>query len=371
MAFEFSRNFQLFWPPSSGDDGVLTGFLINSAFVFETSGDTAGMMFSSPIAQTSGTIDFYAYVTADSGTDSDFNVQIRNGAHVSGDTDRPESGGSALGSQGSDINLNGTADSWQKIGALTGVTLIMGESYFALVENKSASPATDNATIATRPALDGRPYLAPSTTINRALQNADGWTSDGTQQSQSMAPMVIVFDDGTVMGYNVVEDGTSVTGTNYRGMRINPVADMVVSGIKFNDASGNYFGGSSDIGIYQAGSEFGSSAGAIPRIVAIENMPYRFAPVTLSAGTDYDIIFRPNASRTTATYSIGQGTIPADVKSCNFFQTTMVSGATPGTLTEDDESVFNIQLIIDSFVSGGGGGTDSVLGQINMKGGFQ
>lgn len=368
MTAEFSKNFQTQFPSSVYDDGTLTGSLLDSAFVFETSGDAIGVYFVSPVSQTSGTLTINAYVTADSATSSDFNVQMRNGPIGSGDTDRPESGGSTIGTPGSDIDLNGTANTWVTFNDITGLTLVAGQPYFLLIENKSATPGTDNATIATRAALDALPDSG-SITYNRSVITTNGFTGDPTL-AQGQSPIIIKFNDSSLMGNPYVRDGTGPTGVNYRGNRIVPVADMVVSGMRITGTSSSIPGVSSDIGIYQSGSSITNDT--ISRAVGSENLAHRHEPATLTGGTVYDFILRPNLSNTIGiVYDMGGGTVPTDVKNCRFNGATYVTGATPSTLTEDDEAIINFTIIIDSFESGGGGGSASVLGQNGLGGGMQ
>jgi hypothetical protein len=210
---------------------------------------------------------------------------------------------------------------------------------------------------------------AGSVFYTRTVVTANGFTSDPTVPV-GQTPMVLKFDDGSLMGNPYVADGSVVSGVNYRGNRVIPIADMTVSGIRFSGTAGALFGPSSDIGIYQNGVSVTNAN--IDRAVATENLAHRFDPILLAAGVAYDVVLRPDVGNSTGlVYNMGGGTIPADVKDCKFEGTTLVSGAAVGSLTEDDEAIINFVVVIDGFESGGGGGSASVLGQNGLSGGMQ
>lgn len=353
MSFELSKNFQSLWPTGVADDGTLTSFLVDSAFVFETSGDFVGTHLVAPIAFTS--IEVYFYCTADSGTTSSFNIQMRNGQGASGDVDRPETGGSTIGTPGTAVDCNGAANTWVGPFSITGITSTVGDDYFILLENLSGTPGTDNANFAIRAAMDGLGSSSTGAMIH-GVSGTDGFMASDPTVSASQFPGLVKFNDGSYIGNVYVEDGASSSGTNWRGNRITFDEDTVVSGLRIIASSGSLDGAL--VRLYEGSTQ--RATVTMNRVQAQRaTIAPRFDAFTCVGGTAYDFVVQPASSSTViSAYDMGQGTIPADILAGGFYQTTAVEGATPGSFTESTDKAFKVVVIIDSHpaVAGGSGG---------------
>ena len=378
MAFEYSRSMQLLIPSNVADRGGLTGFQIDSAFIFETSGDYVGTRFVSPVSQTSGTLSVYAYVTADNGqANTDFNVQVRNGPTASGDSDRPEAGGSTIGTMGTAIDLNGVGAGWATFSDITALTLAVNSVYYAIVENKAVTPGTEHATICRRGAMDGNYGSSGfAHVLCRLVYNTNGFAAD--PNLGFISPVIVEFDgghaSGEVIGNPYIDTVSLTSSTNYRGNQLKFDTDVIVSGVWFEDAGSAYASGT--VGIYDtSGNELGLSETSINYVQRNEKVAVRFTPFTISAGTVVNVVAKPGSSDPgAAIYTMGSGTIPAAVKACGVPNAGFVNASTTAGLTAtlNTEQLSPLGLIVDNFPTvAGGGGSASVLGQVGLKGGMQ
>ena len=354
-----------YWPASLADSGNKTALQVDSAFVFETSGDAIVCRFISPVSQTSGTLTINAFVTADSGTTSSFNVQVRN-ANTSGDQHRPESGGSTIGTPGSAVDLNGTAASWATF-TVTGLTLTAGLVYFIIIENLSASPASDHATIVYRPGLDGQlsNILGEG---HKAGTTVNGITSDPVM-SAALSPVVVSFDDGTIIGNPYVDTGVNASGTDYRGNQWEFPFDVEVIGLCWATTSTALSGGTA--GLYETDGTI-----LIEKTISFSQalevtMQYFGESITIAANSAFNSLIKPALSTGSITmYDLGETSPPADVVSAGLCNGS-VKGSDKAALTLNTAEAGQIWLILGTFAAPGGGGSASVLGQIGLNGGLQ
>lgn len=355
MAYELSRNFGQVLPPGIFDSGALSGRIINTTFSFLSTGEYIGCKLQSPIAQTSGALTVYFYCTADSGTTSAMNVEIREAAG-SGDPDDPDPAGSALGTSGADVDCSGLAGTWVAF-TFTALTLAQNQRYFIYTVNNSGTPATDNATFAWRAASDGIPIASPD--IFPYIFGSDGFTTDSTTNAAIQCPCVIVFDDETKAGWPYVTTGTADTGTIWRGNRYTPLTDVIISGIKLGATAGVLENGF--FRVYQGSTQLRTVT--IDFQMANRSGQCRFDPLTLTAGTAYDIVAQPNTSSSIGIEYGAGASPPTDVQGVLYDEWTHVSGATPGSFTEFSNEISVIGVIIDNYVAGAGGGGVKLAGR--------
>lgn len=360
MAYEYSRLFGSLWlgPRSAGTAGNTVA--IDSAFLFETSGDAFFAQFVSPITQSSATLTFYAYVMAVTGT-PDFQLHVRKAAQGSGDVDRPETAGSSISSSPSTLTL-GAGDVGTWVSLTCTVSLTAGETYFAIIGNTHATPASNHATFRYRSTM-GAFGAAGYDLWNEAClagYTSSGFTTDPTVTSVGPGTFVLKFSDGTLLGFPYVDSAGHANNTDDRGIRFTPTEDVVISGLGFGYLLGAV---TEDLSIY-------TSAGAVVLDVPIDTSPMysvgsnhsflRFAPITLSGGTSYDIVERSTTSRGSGTlYTMGEieANVPADVLACRP-PFSFVGGATAGSYTADTSTIFRVGLLVDNLpaISGGGAG---------------
>src|SRR3990167_5430995 len=325
MAYEFSRNFELLFPGGSLDSGALTGLLLDSNFVFETSGDAIMCAFSSPVTQSSSTLTVYAYCTATPTGSPDVNVEIRNGPASADDSDRPEAGGSTIGTPGSAVSP--TAEGWVTFSNITALSLTRNNIYFVIIKNTHGTPASNNLTIAYRGDLDGCSLLtstSPGTELMRGGSTTNGFTTDPTVGA-GLAPIILKFGDGTtLMGNPYVRSMAISSNTDWRGNRITFDNDVVVSGMA--RVGGSTALQTADFRIYQGATQIVAETGN--RFIAQENFVTRFAATQLTKDLAYDFVYNTTAVSTVGSaYDMGAGTIPDDVKNCRFAGVSHVTGA--------------------------------------------
>jgi len=349
----------------ASDAGTQTNYQVDSTYTFGTSGEAVFCRFLSPVSQTSGNLTFYPYCSAIAGSPM-YKVELRNGPASGNDADRPESGGAQLAVSASDVVPS--ASSWIQF-ALTGVTLVAGQQYYLVIYNTAAAPTTDYASWCYRGAVDGHntTSTSASTSPMQAGYTTDGFTTDplGVVTNQ-LSPMVIKFNDSSIIGMPYVATETIANNANYRGNRI------------YLPQSTIYFG-HSIVATFVAATTWNNriynGASLIKDIVVDTFGRQRFGgtidgDVTLSANTYYDIVAVPGAANSWGyAYNMGmaEGSVPADVLAARPQGLIgYVNGATPGSFTPDTSKIM-AQLIYLAFATEAGGG-GPVSG--NMRGGF-
>lgn len=318
--------------------GSATSLQVDSAWVYGTSGEAVYVRFTAPYSQTSGAFTLYAFCTAITGTPV-FSAEIRNGAAAAGDPDRPEAGGAALGTFGSTVTP--TANRWATF-TWTNLTLVEGQTYFAIIYNSAGSPTTNHATWMYRGALDSHanPFGLMGHFEARSGQTANGFTTDPTT-SLNMPPFVWKFDNGAIMGFPYVSTSNHPSDSNDRGYRVQFSCDIEICGFQLLSTSGTGSLGTGTIEITNANDNslvksVTLDAGAVPQPGAF------FSPTRLSGGIPYNIVITNGGASNTygARAYMGEtdGNLPVDVKACRpGWMLGWVGGATsPGsyTLTE-------------------------------------
>lgn len=334
------------------DIGSVTSTTLNAAFNFGASGAAAGVLFSSPVEQTNGTLDFYAYCSAKTGSPTDSVAILYRTQVASNDPDRPFPIAIAT-STSVDVNANCTSASWLQY-SFTGVTLYSGTHYFALVTNTTATPASNNFAIVTRGAVDG--YIPQNIySFMSARTTTDGFTTD--PGGVTSFPGVLKFNDGSLMGIPWVATEAHASNSNYRGNGYVFDEDVTVSCADFTDTAS---GGLDTIAIYQGASTVYSTTTnyEFQQRVGVRCFPQK----TLTGGSRYDVVARYNPSSAGSIATMGNFP-PADVRNVNtniFY----VDGATPGSFTATTTKIMYGLLFLDNNpaipASGGGGGSVQV-----------
>ena len=345
---------------ASVDTGTKTSLQIDSAWVYETSGEAVVLVFTSPVAQTNATFTAYFYCTAITGSPT-FKVEVRNSATGAGDPDRPEAGGAVLGTTSDVVPV---AARWSTF-TISSLTLAAGAAYFVVLFNSHASPTTNHATFTHRGSLDS--FSGGATNFFAIFKT--GTTADGIATDPSFnagACAVIKFSDGSLVGNPYVDSAAHANNSNDRGVRISFPYDVWVSGF------GALFAVSTNI----SGFEINDSAGN--NVVTVASDPYaesrgqtaRFASVRLTANTLYDFVVTFAANATTGTvYSMGEtsGNLPADVLACRPPNHAYVDGATPGSYTVDTTSTMLFYVVIDTLPAA----TSNMMVHPGMLGGMR
>lgn len=332
---------------------------LDSAFVFETSGDVFGVHFVAPVGQSSATLTFYAYCTAVTGTPT-FEMEVRNEYSGSGDVNRPETTGSDLAS--SPNSVSPTANTWSTFTCT--VSLTVGSTYWIVIKNTHATPASNHAQWRYRAQLDS--WVAGNQSAFRGYYTLNGFTTDPTL-SPVQGSGVVKFSDGTIVGNPYISSASHASNSNSRGMRFIFTEDVTCSGGQHNATSSAL----SAIMLYTgAGATVASrTASALDKALTT---PVRWASVTLTGGTAYDFVTEYGSATTTGTvYDMGEaeGSLPADVLACRPYSCAHVTGATPGSFTVDNSKLIQHGLYLDDHpaIAGGGG----ILIHPGMSGGMR
>lgn len=352
MAFSYSRS-PLAAVVGALDTGTPTSSAnIDTAFVFETSGDAFAARFVAPESQSAATLTFYAFCTALTGTPT-FQVEVREGYNGSGDIDRPRTGGSNIGSSSSTVT-SPAANTW--VSWTVTCSLTAGDVYWVLVKNTHATPASNHATFQYRGALDSiasGAIVTPQQYFALGGYTTDGFATDPTVSTASIGTWVIKFSSGALLGMPFVASSAHASNQNSRGVRVQFTEDVVMSGVISGIAAS-----ATGVSIYQGGSLVVSEAGDSS---SASRPVYRIAPITLTGGTDYDVVITFGVNSTQGTfYTMGQaeGSVPTDVKACMpSFIVGAIDGAGP-TFTPDTSQLQLLQLIVDDnpAIAGGSSG---------------
>ena len=370
MAYEFSRTLALVLAPM--DSGTAADSpAIDSAFVFETSGDCFCARLVAPVSQSAATITLYVYAVTTTGT-PDFQLEVRNGYSGSGDVDRPETGGADLASSPSTLSLSNADDgTWVSLTAT--VSLTVGLTYWLIVKNTHATPASNHTLFRYNGTIDawGGTSVAGNTGGRSGLvagynTNASNFGGADATLSGGVGSVVVKFNDGTLLGQPYVgTDSAHASNTNSRGNRFTMSHNMVISGMKGTITSalsgGAVYAASGGATLASSAGDGGVEAGTVGGL-------YRFAPATAASGTAYDYVSTFASASTVGTIlTMGEieANVPADVLACRPFSAAYVDGATPGSFTADTSKILlSFGPLVDDFpaASGGSGGNANIFG---------
>jgi len=333
MAYEYSNALSMF----VGASGIASAatFALDSAFTYETGGDALVAAFIAPVGQTNAALKIYAYLTAITGSPSDVRAAIWASA-TSGDPDRPQAGASALATSAV-VDLTGASAGWVTF-TIASVSLTQGVSYLIIIDNRTGTPASNYPTFGTRYGIG----FAGVSSVHSLGHTADGITTDPTQYADSAA-LVLAFSDGTVLGNPYPTYANHASNADTRGNRVSFSEDLVISGAW-------WYGGSAftNFKIYATdGTELLSQAIGFREANRIGGV--RFAPYTLTGGTEYDCMLTVSGATTNGYIgNTGAGTVPADVTACiPSWIKGHVSG-TPGSLTPDTAKFMMMGFFIDN-----------------------
>ncbi len=342
---------------------------INSALVMHTSGDAWFARVSAARAMSAATLTLYVYIGAVVG-DPTFQLQVWDGATGAEDDDRPSAGGSNLASSPSTLTLSSSDDgTW---GVLTcTVSLAIGQTYFLIVENTHATPASNHATFCIRGTLDSLTLGSVSSNLlgpQQAGFTLDGWNAGDGTIGGGTGPFCIKYGDGTKIGFAYVSSETHASDALDRGVRVQFSEDVVTSGGGFSGSTSSLV----NLEINAASGGANKATLALDRYQEINRPVGRWTPATLTGASSYDFVETFSASSTTGTiYGMGEaeGSLPSDVLACRpqgWAYVNDVGAAGPGSYTVDTSKIMQFALILDDnpAIAGGGAGRGMPRGAV-------
>jgi hypothetical protein len=228
------------------------------------------------------------------------------------------------------------------------VTLTAGTPYFMYIHNKTATPASNHFTIRYRSASDGHAQVALTTLLLRGFSGTDGMAG-AIAVHGGLPSFVMKFSNGDHLGWPYVAAmAAAASNTNWRGNRFRLTQDVWVNGAAavLSGDTTNWKNGTCTI--YQGATVIVTASIGLVQ-VSSTTLPIHFAKVKLYAGLAYDLVFQPAAATTdNPAYDMGSGSIPADVTAAGITGVTYVSGATPGSFTENTNAIFRCALLLES-----------------------
>jgi len=324
-----------------GDAGTATSTTINTNFVKDTSGQFIGVHFSSPVSQTSGSLTWYVYCTAQTGTTDLTAAKIYPGPTGTEDDDRPAVGASELATSGT-VDASGCGTAQWLTYSFTGVTLTQGNHYWLGVYNTEADPVNNTVSIMTRGLDDGFLTNATFTTWG-VMTTSDGFATDSVNSATQLSPTVLKFNNGSVFGMPYVAAGAAhANNTNMRGMRVYFTEDVKVGCVDMQatDTSFNF----NTFEIYDGANSIKSITW--DRYSEANSGELCFSSVTLTGGVDYDFVVTFSAADNAGTTHTMGNNPPADVQVIGQ-NWTYVDGATAGSLTEATTTAWFGTIILD------------------------
>jgi hypothetical protein len=351
----------------ANDAGTQAAYQVDSVYVFETSGEAWLVRFASPIAQSNGSITLYVYNNAMTGTPT-YKAEVRNGPSGANDPDRPESGGSVLGTSS---DFSPTASRWSAV-TITGITTVINGIYYIVIYNTHATPASNYCSFVYRGAAD---YNNSTATGNfyeggqfQTGYTTDGFTSDPPVNS-TMGTAVVKFDAGELIGFPYVGTESHASNANDRGNRVSFTENIKVVGHGSVSSTSTL----DNISIYQGAAQIADAD--------ISNNPWQYnracsaiyGSTELTKATDYDFVFRFGASTTSgAIYTMGEieANVPTDVKNCRPGGVGGLVDGTAGSYTVDTSKLFSLVIWIEDLVSAAGGG-GGMITHPGMSGGMR
>lgn len=345
MAFEWSR-LGMVRPIGFTISTSANTMALDAAYVHYTSGDALGCRFLSPITQTSAALTVYAYCSAAvTGSPTDVRCVLRNGPQGTDDIDRPEAADSPLGTSSAVDMSAQSAAGWVTF-SIASASLVRGQTYYLLLDNRTATPASNFPTFATRALVSLGTSLFHK--LFQGIYTTAGYSADGTAENYAPA-MVIKFSDGSLLGNPYVAPETHANNTNDRGMCVTPANDIVVSGCTIGAGATQWSG----IKIRVSGGADVITASFDRAGGQVQGAGARFAPTTLSGGTRYDVLATMGSSGIAGPiFTMGEASPPADVQACVW----PGAGYCDNT-TIDATKIMVMALLVDEHpvVAGGGG----------------
>lgn len=347
--------------PVGVDAGVATKALVlDSNFILGTSGDAIGIRFCSPVTQVNGALLFYAMPDDNAGAPT-YIATLHDSAIAGGTPSIPKAGAVLATSD----TLTDPADDTWPVFTFANVSLTAGSFYWLIIQNTHATPASNYGSWYTRGAADAHAlgavqYLTPLS----AYTSADGFQT-GTLSASGIAPVVIKFNDNSVMGFPYIVAGAAhASNTNYRGNRLTIPGSVICNGLFLN-------GGVAAMNFVGIGD--GAAAAVVSKTVdeCGEDYGAYFEPTTLVAATAYDYVMGFGAASTTGTiYAMiiaGQeANVPADVLAAA--PCTYVDGAGLDSLTNTPSMILGYQVIAFQDVPAASGG--GLIRHPGMSGGL-
>ena len=206
-------------------------FILNSALVKGTSGDCVCVHFSPREDQSNGTLDLHFWCNAQSGTPNLRVSLLATSSSVYG----PDTAATydvldgQTATPGSD-QAAATAE-WLSF-SFTGVYLTANKSYWALLHNVDATPATNTATIypysmSQQGASGGAGRRCSAET---SINGATGLTGQGISSAYSSRAFcgVVKFNNGAIHGSPMVGAYSPTSGTEHIGARFTPDRDYIL-----------------------------------------------------------------------------------------------------------------------------------------------
>lgn len=356
------------WPSglamNATDAGAQTfSTAINGALVKGTSGTAWFGVISAAVGMSSATLTLYVYVGSVTGSPT-FQLQIWGGATGAEDDDRPTTSGSNLASAPSTLTLT-SADNNTWVSLTATVSLTASETYFLVIENTHATPASNHSTFAVRGALDSinGGLLLPFVRAQRAGYTTDGWAASDGVLGNGTGPFITRYGDGTIIGFPYVGSETAASSSNDRGMRVQFNENVAPTNLGFVHVDGDTL--NVEINAASDGANLAShTLDLFQRI----NSPIAYLPmVTMLGGAEYDCVMTFGAAATGTLYHMGESlaNVPADVLACRPLSWGYVNGATPGSYVLDNSRLWPFALGLDDNPAiTGGGGTTLVLPQV-------
>lgn len=350
MAYEWSRFLGGGFRVGTRDTTTKQTISIDSAFVFETSGDAWFVRFVSPVSQTTASLTLYVFCDSETGSPTDVRVAAYNGPAVADDADNPESGGSELGVSGA-VDFNGTGGTWVAM-TIASVTLVEEQSYYLVVDNRTGTPASNYPTLVTRGFLRLLPYS----------YFGGGFTTDGflgaAPSIVNGLSAVIAFGDGSLLGNPYPTSNSEGSSSDDIGNRFLFDEDVIVSGEVLGTAADQWR-------IFEINAASGGAnqiTATRDRNARMKASGTRFAPTTLTGGTSYDCVIVKNTAHNTTVAYMGEisGNLPADVLACRMNGAGLVSGTTPGSYTLDNTKFLPMELYLDTNPAISGGSASGV-----------
>lgn len=286
---------------------TFAGIALDSAYVAGVSGDAIAMRYVAPVGgKTLSTV--YFRVTSYTGTAAnvnDLNLEIR--AEASAGSVLPNTAATVATATKDPVSATGWITSTGWSAALSAMT-----RYFVIIGDADGN-GTDFATLLLRSTSFPNYGSSNSTLHQSPTSTINGWSSGGNLLL-SAATIVLVFSDGTTMGFPFSAFTAPASDTYRRGLRIAAgglIANLPVFGMQWAAANANISG----MEIYDNANAPGTSPAntstdLICGAAAIKAGCYTNggAPVTLAVGTDYRIVATFSGATTAGPQRVDIGT---------------------------------------------------------------
>lgn len=331
-----------------------TTFALAANFTNATSGSAYAMRFISPISQTNSVLTIYAFLTAKTGSPTAIKAAVFAGPSGVMDAQRPDTG-AALATSGA-VDVSAQTDSTWTTFSISSISLTAGVTYWLVIFNDTATPASNNATYMTRGwngNLGSARFPAYTTT--------DGFTTDPTVVSAGSEAMIVIkFSDGSLLGNPFAVTTAHASNTNDRGNRYVFDATTIVDGV-YLGINGLLNANLTEIKVYQGATEVASVTLDLSGKTNLGSL-YFDAPVTFASGIAYDVVGKFSGNVAASNRIDGGVSPPSDVVNCMPAGIKYVDGATPGSYTAVD-GMTSIFLLISNITSTGSVSTNIIKPQ--------